>query len=94
MSEADRARAIDEPTLSAVVRSTLLEALCASTSDLVILPIQDVFGWRDSHQPARDRRRPELDMEAPLAGPIACWSNPRRLRWQHQLRDCAARHGR
>lgn len=29
------------------VRDVLLEALYASGSDLVILPIQDVFGWRD-----------------------------------------------
>ena len=30
-----------------VVRDTLVEALFASPSDLVLLPIQDVFGWRD-----------------------------------------------
>jgi 4-alpha-glucanotransferase len=29
------------------VRDVLLEALYASGSDLVLLPIQDVFGWRD-----------------------------------------------
>ena len=29
------------------VRDRLLEALFASGSDLVLLPIQDVFGWRD-----------------------------------------------
>ena len=29
------------------VRDVLLEALFASASDLVLLPIQDVFGWRD-----------------------------------------------
>jgi 4-alpha-glucanotransferase len=29
------------------VRDALLEALFASGSDLVLLPIQDVFGWRD-----------------------------------------------
>jgi 4-alpha-glucanotransferase len=28
-------------------RDSLLEALCASSSDLLILPAQDVFGWRD-----------------------------------------------
>lgn len=29
------------------VRDTVLEALFASGSDIVLLPIQDVFGWRD-----------------------------------------------
>ena len=29
------------------VRDTLLEALFASGSELVLLPIQDAFGWRD-----------------------------------------------
>ena len=29
------------------LRDTLLETLFASTSDLLLLPIQDVFGWRD-----------------------------------------------
>jgi 4-alpha-glucanotransferase len=31
----------------AVVRDALLEALFASASELLLLPIQDVFGWRD-----------------------------------------------
>jgi len=30
-----------------VVRDTLLEALFASGSNLVLCPVQDVFGWRD-----------------------------------------------
>ena len=35
------------------VREAMLEALYASGSDLLILPIQDVFGWRDRiNQPA------------------------------------------
>ena len=32
---------------SPVVRDTLLEALFASGSDLLLVPVQDVFGWRD-----------------------------------------------
>jgi 4-alpha-glucanotransferase len=31
----------------AVVRDVLLEALFASGSDLLLLPIQDAFGWPD-----------------------------------------------
>ena len=35
------------------MRDALLEALFASGSNLLILPIQDVFGWRDRiNQPA------------------------------------------
>ncbi len=35
------------------VRDVLIEALIASGADLLILPIQDVFGWRDRiNQPA------------------------------------------
>ncbi|MGH9888401.1 MAG: 4-alpha-glucanotransferase, partial [bacterium] len=30
-----------------VVRDTLLEALFASQSNLLLIPIQDAFGWRD-----------------------------------------------
>ena len=32
---------------AAVVRDVLLETLFASKSDLLLLPVQDVFGWRD-----------------------------------------------
>ena len=32
---------------SATVRDTLLETLYASGSDLLLLPVQDAFGWRD-----------------------------------------------
>lgn len=38
---------------SPAVRDALLEAMYASGSDLLILPVQDVFGWRDRiNQPA------------------------------------------
>jgi 4-alpha-glucanotransferase len=36
----------DRPYLP-TVRDTLLEALYASGSDLLVCPVQDVFGWRD-----------------------------------------------
>jgi len=32
---------------SPAVRDLLLEALAASGSDLTLIPVQDVFGWRD-----------------------------------------------
>ena len=47
LSEDACARALDVTALSLEVRLALLEALFASTANLLILPIQDVFGWRD-----------------------------------------------
>jgi 4-alpha-glucanotransferase len=49
----ERARTVREATLTATVRALLLDVLCASGSDLVILPVQDVFGWQARiNQPA------------------------------------------
>src|SRR5690606_4924112 len=42
----DAGLSADEP-YSAKVRDALLESLYASGSDLLLLPVQDVFGWRD-----------------------------------------------
>jgi len=47
LSVDDRVHAISEKALRPAVLATLLETLFASGSDLLILPIQDVFGWRD-----------------------------------------------
>jgi 4-alpha-glucanotransferase len=49
----DDRRAVDSTELSPALRDALLETLFASGSDLLVLPIQDVFGWRDRiNQPA------------------------------------------
>ena len=49
----DRRLALETPDLLAAVRDILIEVLYAAGSDLLILPIQDVFGWRDRiNQPA------------------------------------------
>jgi 4-alpha-glucanotransferase len=49
----DRGRVLSAPGFPPPVREALLEALYASGADLVILPVQDVFGWRDRiNQPA------------------------------------------
>jgi 4-alpha-glucanotransferase len=51
--DAADARVSDSTMLSPAVRDALLETLFASASDLLVLPIQDVFGWRDRiNQPA------------------------------------------
>jgi 4-alpha-glucanotransferase len=46
---ARRAARLANPTgaFTPALRDVLLEALCASGSDFLLLPIQDVFGWRD-----------------------------------------------
>jgi 4-alpha-glucanotransferase len=43
----DRSALPERRELSHPLRETLLEVLYASTADLLILPVQDVFGWRD-----------------------------------------------
>jgi 4-alpha-glucanotransferase len=49
----DDPRAVDSRELSPALRDALLETLFAAGSDLLVLPIQDVFGWRDRiNQPA------------------------------------------
>jgi 4-alpha-glucanotransferase len=53
LTDEDRAAALDTRELTHSTREALLEALFAAGSDLVILPIQDLFGWRDRiNQPA------------------------------------------
>jgi 4-alpha-glucanotransferase len=53
LPDSERTRAIESPSLSVTVRAVLLEALFASGARLLILPIQDVFGWSDRiNQPA------------------------------------------
>jgi len=93
MSAEDRARAIMEPSLTPAVRVALLEALCASRSDLLILPIQDVFGWRARiNQPATVGDQ-NWTWKLP-------WPSDRLLNQSEamevarQQRDCAQRHGR
>ena len=67
LSADDRAGAVSEPRLPPTVRDAFLEALFSSGSDLLILPVQDVFGWPDRiNQPATVGDS-ELDLEAALA---------------------------
>lgn len=49
----DRTRAIESARLTDRVREALLDVLFASGAGLLLLPIQDLFGWRDRiNQPA------------------------------------------
>jgi 4-alpha-glucanotransferase len=93
MSAEERAQAIREPSCTARVRSTLLEALCASTSDLVILPVQDVFGWRARiNQPATVGHQ-NWTWKLPWPSD-RLQEQPEAVDVGQQLRDCAARHRR
>ena len=47
LTDEECARAADDTRLSHAIREALLETLFASGSDLLILPIQDIFGWED-----------------------------------------------
>jgi 4-alpha-glucanotransferase len=46
LTDDDRA-SIEAPGLPHAIHAALLETLYASGSDTLVLPIQDVFGWRD-----------------------------------------------
>ena len=93
LSVDDRARAVRESTLTPGLRATLLEALFASGSNLLILPIQDVFGW-----PAR------INQPATVGDQNWTWKLPwpgdRLLSERHalevaqQLHELALRYGR
>jgi 4-alpha-glucanotransferase len=49
----DRDRALESSTLTHPIREALLDVLFQSGADLLLLPIQDVFGWRERiNQPA------------------------------------------
>jgi 4-alpha-glucanotransferase len=93
VTEDDRTRALQDSTLPHVVHEALLEVLFASGADLLILPFQDVFGWRDRiNQPATVNhgnwtwRLPwPSDRLALEPGAIAV---------ANQLREWARRHGR
>jgi 4-alpha-glucanotransferase len=53
LGEGERESAIESPELSPTVRAVLLESLFASGANLLVLPIQDAFGWSDRiNQPA------------------------------------------
>jgi 4-alpha-glucanotransferase len=93
ISDEDRQRAIDGRALSHTLREALLEVLFASGADLVILPIQDVFGWRD-----------RINQPATVTGENWTWrlpwpsdrlpSQPDAIAVANQLREWSARHGR
>jgi len=75
------------------VRDALLETLFASGSDLLLLPVQDVFGWRDRiNEPATVN---DDNWSFRLPWPIDTMaSEPEARERQDALRQWAERHGR
>jgi 4-alpha-glucanotransferase len=90
--EAEVADLVTEP-YDPRVRDVLLEALYASGSNLLVLPVQDVFGWRDRiNDPA------EIDganWVFRLPWPCDGWNRvPQARERRSQLRTWAEKHGR
>ena len=89
----ERARQIEQPGLSHWMREALLETLFASGADLLILPVQDVFGWRDRiNQPAtigEDNWTWRLPWPSDRLG-----AQPEALAIANQLREWSQKHGR
>jgi 4-alpha-glucanotransferase len=75
------------------VRDVLLEALFASGSDLVLLPIQDVFGWRDRiNTPATIG---DSNWIFRLPWPVDCLDSvPEARERKERLRQWSERYGR
>ena len=62
---ASRPLNLTSPGCDAVTRDSLLEALAPSSSDLLILPMQDIFGWRD-----------RINLPGPVGGDNWTWRSP------------------
>jgi 4-alpha-glucanotransferase len=89
----DHTRLLDQPGLPHPIREALLEVLFASGANLLILPVQDVFGWRDRiNQPATIG---EDNWTWRLPWPSdRLQSEPQALAIASQLREWARRHRR
>jgi 4-alpha-glucanotransferase len=85
--------AVDMPGLTHAIREALLETLFASGSNTLILPIGDIFGWRDRiNQPATVS---ESNWTWRLPWPSDRMSNePAAMQVARQLSEWCARYGR
>jgi 4-alpha-glucanotransferase len=93
LAEEDIRAALDGRTLPHPLHEALLETLYASGADILILPIQDVFGWPDRiNQPATVG---EDNWTWKLPWPVdRIPTEPTAMNVANQLREWAARHGR
>ncbi|HEY6360648.1 MAG TPA: 4-alpha-glucanotransferase, partial [Vicinamibacterales bacterium] len=93
LSDEDLAGARDGPELPHAVHEALLETLYASGANILILPLQDVFGWRDRiNQPATVGND---NWTWRLPWPVDRISTePRAMAVANQLHEWSRRHGR
>jgi 4-alpha-glucanotransferase len=93
LTEEDIARALDAPDLPHALREALLETLYASGADILILPIQDIFGWRDRiNQPATVG---DGNWRWRLPWPVdRIATEPRAMAVANQIREWSSRHRR
>jgi 4-alpha-glucanotransferase len=93
LTEEDIQTAPDAAGLPHAVHEALLETLYASGADILILPIQDVFGWRDRiNEPATVGKD---NWTWKLPWPVDRISTePRAMGVVRQLREWAGRHRR
>jgi 4-alpha-glucanotransferase len=93
LTDEDVNAALDSGALPHPVREAMLEALYASGSDLLIIPIQDVFGWRDRiNQPAtvsNDNWTWRLPWPSDRLA-----TEPAAMSVSRQLAEWSSRHGR
>ncbi|OFW14346.1 MAG: 4-alpha-glucanotransferase [Acidobacteria bacterium RIFCSPLOWO2_12_FULL_67_14] len=93
LDDEDRAVAVEHAGMTTALREALLETLYASGADLLILPVQDIFGWRDRiNRPATVN---PANWTWRLPWPADRWTTePAAMAMATQLREWAARHNR
>jgi 4-alpha-glucanotransferase len=88
-----RRQALEQRSLSPALRDAFIEALVASNASLVILPVQDVFGWSDRINTPATVNDENWTWRLP-------WSNerltfePEAVAAVRRLRDWSAKYGR
>ncbi len=93
LDDSDRSAAAGAAGMTPRLREAVLETLYASGADLLILPVQDIFGWRDRiNQPATVS---PANWTWRLRWPVDRWTTePQAVATAAQLRQWATRHGR
>jgi 4-alpha-glucanotransferase len=93
ITEEDGTRALEGTALEHSIREALLEVLFASGANLLILPVQDIFGWRERiNQPATVG---EENWTWRLPWPSdRLTTQPEAMAIANQLREWSQRHNR
>jgi 4-alpha-glucanotransferase len=89
----DRSALIERRDLSHALREAMLEVLYASGADLLILPLQDVFGWRDRINTPATVGDGNWTWRLPWASDRLS-AEPQAMNVATQLRLWSERHGR